>query len=213
MDYLEQLVQNMDPADRERLEGGRYFQLLEAALPPKTHPRYRAWHTHALSGIERGRVQIEIVSRFSREIRGARVLDFGCGDGGLAVAFARAGARVTAIDSDPGRVERTRALAEDFGQEVDVRQDREFGEGLPAQSFDIIVCNDVIEHVEPFSRLAQSHARLLKPEGVLNLNPPEPVFPAPAPGRSPFRAVRPQPGRTAARRLLRHSGAEARAGV
>lgn len=46
---------------------------------------------------------------------GARVLDLGCGPGQLAVAFARLGAAVTAIDPEPNMLAAARHLAEKAG--------------------------------------------------------------------------------------------------
>jgi 2-polyprenyl-3-methyl-5-hydroxy-6-metoxy-1,4-benzoquinol methylase len=170
-DYVERLVEEMDEETRQRIEQGQYLKLLEEVLPPKPHPARRARRLYAISAIARGRVCAGIVASF-KEIKGSEVLDFGCGDGGFAAAFAQAGARVTAMDESESRVRRAKALAQDFGLNIEVRRDREFGETLGAGSFDIIICNDVIEHVDSFPRIAQSHARLLKEDGILFINPP-----------------------------------------
>lgn len=45
----------------------------------------------------------------------ARVLDLGCGPGQLAVAFARLGATVTAIDPEPDMLAAARHLAAEAG--------------------------------------------------------------------------------------------------
>lgn len=54
-------------------------------------------------------------------VRGKRVLDFGTGSGVVAIAAARAGARVLAVDVDPAAVEAVRINAADNGVEVEAR--------------------------------------------------------------------------------------------
>jgi len=53
---------------------------------------------------------------------GRRVLDIGCGTGGVAMACARRGARVTAIDIDAGMLEVARRRAAERGLDVTWRQ-------------------------------------------------------------------------------------------
>jgi len=53
---------------------------------------------------------------------GDPVLDLGCGPGILAVAFARLGMKVTAIDPEPEMLAAARAAAEAAGHAVDVRE-------------------------------------------------------------------------------------------
>ncbi|MEZ5237702.1 MAG: class I SAM-dependent methyltransferase [Microthrixaceae bacterium] len=54
----------------------------------------------------------ESLARLLGPLEGRRVLDLGCGSGGAAVAMARAGARVIAVDTSNARLTRARAAAE-----------------------------------------------------------------------------------------------------
>src|SRR5580698_7531381 len=54
-------------------------------------------------------------------LRGARVVDVGCGGGLLSEALARAGAQVTAIDLAPGMIEDARLHAAASGLNIDYR--------------------------------------------------------------------------------------------
>ena len=75
----------------------------------------------------------------ARELRGgARVLDYGCGSGILAIAAAKLGAgQVDAVDVDPQAVEVTRANAERNGVAVRAA----LPEALPAGEYDLVLSN------------------------------------------------------------------------
>lgn len=57
---------------------------------------------------------------------GDRVLDLGCGPGLLAIAFARAGMSVTAVDPEPMMLEALRRLASEAGVAIDIREGSSF---------------------------------------------------------------------------------------
>jgi SAM-dependent methyltransferase len=96
----------------------------------------------------------------------ARILDAGCGSGGLALARPRRpGWNVTGIEKDPRQAARAR-------DRCDVVIEGDLAEVLPRLSaagerFDAIVFADVLEHLEdPVAALAQAR-RLASPDGVL----------------------------------------------
>jgi methylase of polypeptide subunit release factors len=75
------------------------------------------------------------------EVRpGERWVDMGCGSGVVAIALARAGAEVTAIDVDPACVAATRANAALHGVTVEVVRSDLFG-ALPGRRFDVVAYN------------------------------------------------------------------------
>jgi SAM-dependent methyltransferase len=57
---------------------------------------------------------------------GARVMDLGCGPGPLAIAFAKAGMTVTAIDPEPKMLEALRALTTQANVAIDMREGSSF---------------------------------------------------------------------------------------
>jgi len=97
------------------------------------------------------------------DLRGARVLDLGCGGGLLSEALARAGAKVTAIDLAPDLIEIAKLHLLESKLEIDYRvQDvAELSQSEPA-SFDAICCMEMLEHVPDPAAIVHACARLLK---------------------------------------------------
>ena len=95
------------------------------------------------------------------------LLDVGCGGGILSEEFARTGCQVTGIDPSALSLEVARQHAAGSRLKIDYREARgeeiPFGEGI----FDVVVCCDVLEHVEDLEKVVSEVARVLKPGGVL----------------------------------------------
>ena len=98
--------------------------------------------------------------------RGEAVLDLGCGGGFMAVALSERGAKVTGIDPSAAAIAAARrhAQANDLGIDYRVAG----GENLPFADgvFDIVVCVDVLEHVEDLKRVLFEVRRVLRPNGM-----------------------------------------------
>lgn len=96
------------------------------------------------------------------EMRGKRLLDFGAGIGTWAIAAARAGGIVTAVETNPVLREFIEWRAAKYG--VDVRVLEEMPAG---QMFDAISCWHVYEHLADPEAVLRRHALALRPEGLL----------------------------------------------
>ena len=104
-------------------------------------------------------------------LKGANVLDVGCGGGLLSEALARAGAIVTAIDLAPALLNVARLHLHESGLSVDYQQItvEELATSNP-QSFDVITCMEMLEHVPDPESVIAACSRLLKPGGQLFLS-------------------------------------------
>ena len=104
-------------------------------------------------------------------LRGARVLDVGCGGGILSEALARAGADVVGIDLAPRVLEVARLHLHESGQRVDYREIsvESLAAEMPA-SFDAVTCMEMLEHVPDPASVVAACATLLKPGGQLFLS-------------------------------------------
>jgi SAM-dependent methyltransferase len=99
------------------------------------------------------------------DVRGMRVLDYGCGHAMASVVLARLGARVIAFDLSSGYLAEAKRRAEANGVSLEFVQAD--GERLPFadRSFDRVWGNAVLHHVD-LVRAARELRRVLRPGGV-----------------------------------------------
>lgn len=98
--------------------------------------------------------------------RGLRVLDLGCGGGFMAEALARRGASVTGVDPSAPALAAARRHAGEAGLAIDYQQGS--GERVPvaAGAVDVVVCVDVLEHVDDLGQVLDEVRRVLRPGGL-----------------------------------------------
>jgi 2-polyprenyl-6-hydroxyphenyl methylase/3-demethylubiquinone-9 3-methyltransferase len=105
------------------------------------------------------------------QIKGARVLDIGCGGGLLCEALQELGGEVTGIDLAPAMLETARLHAAERGVGIDYRliQAEALAAAEPA-SFDVITCMEMVEHVPDPSAIVAAIGKLLRPGGAAFLS-------------------------------------------
>lgn len=134
--------------DRDRLLNDESFEPPYWALIWSGSPRLARW-----------------ISR-SRELRGLRVLDVGCGLGVISLAAARAGALVTAVDREGDALAFLRTSAMRNGTSVEVIQG-DFPDALDGRAFDVVVAAELLYETSNFASLARGLADGLAPGGRL----------------------------------------------
>ena len=108
-----------------------------------------------------------LTRRLSLDPARLEVLDVGCGGGILSEEFARLGCRVSGIDPSGPSLEAARRHAIQQGLKIHYRVAA--GESIPFDdsSFDILICCDVLEHVDDLEKVLFEVARVLRTGGLL----------------------------------------------
>ncbi len=110
-------------------------------------------------------------------VEGRRILEMGIGTGRNAVALARQGAKVIAVDPDAGRIDRARALADRHDVKV------EFHHADPAElafiradTVDLVLSVHSSANVDDTDRLFRQAHRVLRTEAPFVLSLPHPAW-------------------------------------
>jgi 2-polyprenyl-6-hydroxyphenyl methylase/3-demethylubiquinone-9 3-methyltransferase len=131
-------------------DNDRFLHLLKTSINPA-----RAGYFQRL---------LDEVLRLDR--RGTLALDVGCGGGILAEEFAGMGFRVTGIDPSEQSLATARQHAQSMGLDIDYRVGT--GESIPFadNTYPVVYCCDVLEHVRDLPKVIGEIYRVTKPGGV-----------------------------------------------
>jgi len=116
------------------------------------------------------------------QLHGKQVLDVGCGGGILSESMAQRGAQVTGIDMGEAPLAVARLHQMESGVEVEYQRitAEALAEAKP-ESFDVVTCLEMLEHVPDPASVIDACARLVKPGGqvffsTINRNPKSYLF-------------------------------------
>lgn len=122
----------------------------------------------ALSNVVRGRQARDLIMR-KTGVKGGRSLDVGSAYGGMVAAFAEEGFEAEGVEIDPHWRELGNLNCRSKGLGELIRLGDFLAEPDQPPTYDVITCNDVIEHVHEPRRAIAKMASMLKPGGVLYL--------------------------------------------
>lgn len=111
-------------------------------------------------------LRFQYFDRFIPHWPGLKVLDVGCGGGYTCEFLAQRGATVTGIDLSAACIEAAKSHAEEMGLTIDYHVG--MGENLPFGNdcFDVVVCVDVLEHVQSVATTVTEISRVIGPGGL-----------------------------------------------
>ncbi|MCW8334771.1 bifunctional 2-polyprenyl-6-hydroxyphenol methylase/3-demethylubiquinol 3-O-methyltransferase UbiG [Vibrio paucivorans] len=144
--------QNVDPSEIKKFEdmASRWWDL-EGEFKP----------LHQINPL-----RLDYVLEKSGGLFGKKVLDVGCGGGILAESMAKTGAEVTGLDMGKEPLEVARLHALETGTALTYIQSTiEDHASDNAQTYDVVTCMEMLEHVPDPLSVIQSCAALVKPGG------------------------------------------------
>jgi SAM-dependent methyltransferase len=131
------------------------------------------WRDYANREIQRGREIVRMIRQVV-PVRGKRVLDVGSGYGGMLISMAEQGADVTGVEIDLERAQMGNRRLRELGMQIPYFHgdicERETRERLG--QFDVVVCQDVLEHVMDPTRVIAGLCAMLRPKGVIYIQIP-----------------------------------------
>jgi len=110
-----------------------------------------------------------------------KVLDVGCGNGAIAFAVASLGHDVLAVDVNESSIEHARTVNRSPNARFKAVSDDGFDLN---DTYDLIICSEVLEHLHRPQRLLKTMARHLKEDGVLLITVPNGYGPREVLGRT-----------------------------
>jgi 2-polyprenyl-6-hydroxyphenyl methylase/3-demethylubiquinone-9 3-methyltransferase len=119
---------------------------------------------------DRLKEHFKLDGRGIKPLAGLRVLDIGCGGGLISEPLARMGAKVTGIEPKVANIKAALAHAEPQGLDIDYRAATVEDLVAAGETFDAVVCLEVVEHVPDVGAFLKSCAAAVKPDGVMVLS-------------------------------------------
>ena len=104
------------------------------------------------------------------DIKKLKILDVGCGGGILSIPLSRLGAKVSGIDAGLENIEIAREKAASEGLKIDFECIKIEDFVKKRERFDLVICLEVLEHIDDPKDFLSSIAKLTKKDGMVVLS-------------------------------------------
>lgn len=115
---------------------------------------------------------IPYISLYKKIEAGMNVLEIGCGDGGNLLPFSEMGCNTLGVDIAESRIKDAMLFFEKSGAKGAFIASDIFKLTELEYHFDLIICHDVIEHIENKNVFLKNMKRYLKPQGIIFISFP-----------------------------------------
>lgn len=127
-----------------------------------------SYYNHKIAGYP-SRLRVRKIIHEIGNVKGKKVLDVGCEAGYVSMKIAERGAHITSIDVCEPALEQFRAKIKGKHYEQSITIMNAMAHKMPFEdnSFDVVVCTEVIEHMPEVDTCFAEMHRVLKPGGKL----------------------------------------------
>lgn len=102
-----------------------------------------------------------------------KLIDIGCGGGLITVPLSNLGIKVTALDANKHNINAASKYAKDNSVSasfINSTVEDYVGDPKNQKTYDVVLCLEVIEHVDNLKEFIQNLTKLLKPKGIIILS-------------------------------------------
>ena len=144
------------------------MEIAEKPIPwlDEEHPNYERWKRAREISVERGNFVLSIISKV-RECKNLKILDIGSGEGGTSQVLSQDNI-VTSFDMNKTRLLRQKNSFSNFNLLCGSSSSLAFKNN----SFDLIILQDVMEHLDNREKLINNIYNLLNDNGIIYLSTP-----------------------------------------
>lgn len=112
------------------------------------------------------------ILKFKKIVPGLNILEIGCGDGGNLLPFAKMQCNVTGVDMAEVRIKDAIRFFRETGEKAKFIASDIFKLKELEHEFDIIICHDVIEHIDNKQQFLTDLQRYVKADGLIFMSFP-----------------------------------------
>ena len=109
----------------------------------------------------------DLDSNSQKPLKKLKILDIGCGGGLLSEPLSKLGAIITGIDPSKENIEVAKLHSKEMNLNIEYIHAAHENLGLKNNTYDVLVCMEVVEHLKDINLFIKSCSKLVKKNGVM----------------------------------------------